>query len=285
MVWTIVQPLHDITQNQINKHKISESFDTNSKIISDQKMQTMKLISNKRTPVKKFNFTTDLHPKLSSRSLANRNRTWKAGKKIDFYSYTHKNVGNSYMPSEKSVDSSVNNYQNSEFNYNYQRQNQKIVNIVTETDLKSDKKDEISVMHQKLNSTEIGYLKWKKWAQKQNEKISIFERQVFELQKELAKTHKRLSKYKQLKEHGDIEYKKLQDYHQKDLLAHAAKMKKVFLKEYEELMNEKHNSYGSSNWNSPSNFNFKISELTGKLSTKNMEIRNLKTQIKGKFFI
>ena len=189
------------------------------------------------------------------------------------------------MPSEKSVDSSVNNYQNSEFNYNYQRQNQKIVNIVTETDLKSDKQDEISVMHQKLNSAEIGYLKWKKWAQKQNEKISIFERQVFELQKELAKTHKRLSKYKQLKEHGDIEYKKLQDYHQKDLLAHAAKMKKVFLKEYEELMNEKHNSYGSSNWNSPSNFNFEISELTGKLSSKNMEIRNLKTQIKGKFFI
>lgn len=56
-------------------------------------------------------------------------------------------------------------------------------------------------------------------------------------------------------------------------------MKKLFLKEFEELITEK-NQFGNSS--AHSKFNFEISDLTGKLSIKNLEIRNLKTQIKGK---
>lgn len=56
----------------------------------------------------------------------------------------------------------MHNYQNSEYNFNYQEHQNEMVNIVTETEKEPEGQDEISKIYQKLNSAEIGYLKWKK---------------------------------------------------------------------------------------------------------------------------
>ncbi|CAI2364427.1 unnamed protein product [Moneuplotes crassus] len=269
-------PLKDITKNEANKKQPFESYQPKEKIIHDEINENANLNSSNRSPLKRFNFTADISQKLSSRSLANRNQTCKAAKKL--FSFTQKHVNESLKLSEKSFDSSLHNYQNSDFNYNYQNQKCDTFNFETEEDASPDL--EISKLNQRLNQAEIGYLKWKKCAEKQNKSIISYEKKVAELHKELKKASKKINKYKQLKEHSDQELKKLKESQQETLAAHTSKMKQMFLKEYEELMTEKTNMFTSSQSSSKNKLEDEISELTGKLTNSNLECRKLKSQIK-----
>lgn len=57
--------------------------------------------------------------------------------------------------------------------------------------------------------------------------------------KEIRKTHKKILKYKQLKEHSDSVLKKQSELQRETVIVQAAKIKEMFLKEYEELIIEK----------------------------------------------
>ena len=159
----IVQPLKDITQNEVNNNnRFLDSFDTSEQILSDKKMNTMQIDSRPGLPVNKFSFTADFGQKLSSRSLANRIKSTNKSKKLDFYSYTQKLQNDSLVSSEKSIDNSL-IYQHSEFNNTYiNSKNPDYFNTTTDYDQISESSSEITHLRQKLNSTEVSYMRWKK---------------------------------------------------------------------------------------------------------------------------
>lgn len=158
----IVQPLKDITQNEVNNNnRFLESFDVNEQILSDKKMNTMQIDSRPGLPVNKFSFTAEFGQKLSSRSLANRIKTTKNSKKLDFYSYTQKLQNDSLVSSEKSIDNSM-NYQNSEYNNTYKNKNQEYFNTTGDYDQFSETSSELTQLRQRLNATEVSYMRWKK---------------------------------------------------------------------------------------------------------------------------
>ena len=258
-----------------------DTYQNKEKIIHDELMQTTQLNSNNRSPLKRFNFTAEIPQKLSSRSLANRNQTCKAGKKL--FSFTQKHIHDSLLLSDKSFDTSLNTGKAGEPDFNLQSHKQETLEFGTEG-ATPDSQSEFGKLHQRLNQAEIGYLKWKKWAEKQNKSIVSYEKKVGELVKELKKAHKKINKYKQIKEHSDNEIAKLKENQQDMIMEHTSKMKQVFLKEYEELINNKSNDFSSPSASSQSKLENEISELTGKLTNSSLEIRNLKSQISGNFF-
>lgn len=98
---------------------------------------------------------------------------------------------------------------------------------------------EIVLLRQKLTDTEAECHKWKRWAEIQNERILALELDIWASKKEIRKTHKKILKYKQLKEHSDSVLKKQSELQRETVIVQAAKIKEMFLKEYEELIIEK----------------------------------------------
>ena len=98
---------------------------------------------------------------------------------------------------------------------------------------------EIIILRQNLAEAETECHKWKRCAELQNERILALELDLWASKKEIRKTHKKILKYKQLKEHSDAVLKKQSELQRDNVVVQAAKIKEMFLKEYEELIIEK----------------------------------------------
>lgn len=97
------------------------------------------------------------------------------------------------------------------------------------------------MLRKSLKSAENEYMKMRKCAEEQNERITELEVDLCNSKKELRKAHKKILKYKQLKEHADVLQRKQAEVQKENILIQTAKMKEMFLKEYEDLIIEKNN--------------------------------------------
>jgi hypothetical protein len=158
----IVQPLKDITRNESNNNnQFLDSFNANDPILSGQKMNTMKLDTRPTLPSNKFSCAAEFGQKHSSRSLANRIKNAQNDQKIDFYSYTQKLQNDTLISSEKSIDNSI-SYQHSDYNNTHKNKYQEYFNTISDHDQSSETGSEITQLRQKLNATEVSYMRWKK---------------------------------------------------------------------------------------------------------------------------
>ncbi|CAI2364868.1 unnamed protein product [Moneuplotes crassus] len=260
-------PLKDITQDETNRKNLFGSYQPKAQSNSI-KENTNENTSN-RSPLEQFNFTVDVTQKCSTRSLAKRSQPSKASKKL--FNFTQKFNKHLFSPAQNDIDS-LNDYQNYNQNLDY-AQNQ-------EDSKEGTSSHEMGKLSKKLQQAEMGYHKWKKCAEKQNKSIMAYEKKVKELYLELKKSHKRVIKYKQLKDYSDSELIKFKES-QKDILeAHTVKIKRMFLKEYEELITDNTNNPAIPQDSIQTPRGDEIAELTGKLTKSNLELRKLQSQIK-----
>ena len=291
------QPLMDITHKQTN-NMYFDSLESQENILSDEKCHNKKLEYTKGSQFEKFTLPSQSGEKCTSRSLANRQRKQKKKCKKDLnylknklieqsdsnlmrtfkINRSHNNpeganrnaMLNTFDPrfQEDSILKSdivnINRYQNSEYNCQYSNSK----NSQNKTDLSYlEENSEMSQLHQKLNSTEVDSLRWKKYSEGQHNKIADLEFELLSVKKELRKAHKKIVKYKQLKEHSDVALHKQTENQKESMSIQSAKMKELFLKEYEELIIEKNNE---------------IKSLNQQAVKANSDVKDYKYEINGK---
>jgi hypothetical protein len=121
----------------------------------------MQLDTRPTLPSNKFSIAAEFGQTHSSRSLANRIKNVQNDQKIDFYSYTQKLQNDTLISSEKSIDNSV-SYQHSEYNNTHKNKYKQLFNTNSDHDQSSETGSEITQLRQKLNATEVSYMRWKK---------------------------------------------------------------------------------------------------------------------------
>lgn len=202
-----VQPLRDITQNETNKCTPIDSSGSHD-LSHDYKASTIELNPRIKAKFEKISIPAELCPKTSSRSLAREHRECKrkSRKHLDHLKQkllstgennllstfkinrSHKNpesldatpLMNTYDPrfQEESVFGSVNsggrsttNYHNSDYNYKHSSKYQESRSSNNNFDDNSDALSEVAQLRQRLTTTEVDYMRWKKYAEMQNDKI------------------------------------------------------------------------------------------------------------------
>ena len=174
---------------------------------------------------------------------------------------------NSILDSLASENVNWSQYQNSDYNYKYYNL-QNTQNLCSDLSPSTTTED-VKRLQQNLNSTELES-NWKQLTHQQSDKVSDLEKEIHQLKKDLRRAHKKIMKYKQLKEHSDMELQRQSENQKESMGAQTAKMKELFLKEYEELIIEKNNE---------------IKYLTSELNTSSSDNKDLQFEIKGKFIL
>lgn len=221
-----VQPLRDITQNETNKCTPIDGCESHD-LSQDYKASTIELNPRIKAKYENINLPAELWPKMSSRSLAREHRECKrkSRKHLGELKYkllstgennllstfkinrSHKNpesfdatpLMNTYDPrfQEDSVFGSINsggrsttNYHNSDYNYKHSAKYQETRSSNNNFEDNSDALSEVAQLRQRLTTAEVDHMRWKKYAEMQNNKIVELEVDLSNTKKELRKAYK-----------------------------------------------------------------------------------------------